>query len=119
MSYPDCSIRIVAYARDVLSFDLPVRPIRQAHGPEALEGWAHHPEEDRGEAHSKSGPDPSTMLRVMVRYSNHEALEGEAPRGVSPGRRLDRWYGEDTDSYLCTPRFTNHSLDQFPMLFHE
>jgi len=24
------------------------------------------------------------MLRVMVRYSNHEALEGEA---------LDRWYG--------------------------
>jgi len=24
------------------------------------------------------------MLRVMVRYSNHEVLEGEA---------LDRWYG--------------------------
>ncbi len=77
---------------------------------------AHHPEEDRGEAHSKSGPDPSThrqaqggeedrttMLRVMVRYSNHEALEGEAPLGLSStlrlgpegssGRRLDRWYG--------------------------
>ncbi len=63
----------------------PVRPIRQAHGPEALVGRAqsstmvrraHHPEEDRGEAHSKSGPDPSTMLRVMVRYSNHEVLEG-------------------------------------------
>ncbi len=53
--------RIGAYARGVLSFDLPVR---QAHGP-----------------------DPSTMLRVMVRYSNHEALEGEA---------LDRWYGVNT-----------------------
>jgi len=24
------------------------------------------------------GPDPSTMLRVMVRYSNHEVLEGSA-----------------------------------------
>jgi len=44
----------------------PVRPIRQAHSPEALEGraqsstvvrWTHYPEEDRGEAHSKSGPE--------------------------------------------------------------
>ena len=43
-----------------------VRTIRQAHGPEALEGLAHHPEEDRGEAHSKSVP---------------EALEGEALDG--------------------------------------
>ncbi len=68
------------HVRRVLSFDLPVRPIRQAQGPEALEGQA-------------QGPDPSTMLRVMVRYSNHEALEGEAPLGLSSGRRLDRWYG--------------------------
>jgi len=57
------------------------------------------------EAHSKSSPDPSThrqaqggeedrttMLRVMVRYSNHEALEGKAPLGLSSGRRLNRWY---------------------------
>ncbi len=35
--------------RDDLSFDLPV--------PQA------------------QGPDPSTMLRIMVRYSNHEALD--------------------------------------------
>jgi len=33
--------------------------------------------EDREEAHSRFGPDPSTMLRVMVRYSNHEVLEGK------------------------------------------
>ncbi len=47
---------------------------------------AHHPDrstqrlstgEDREEAHSRFGPDPSTMLRVMVRYSNHEVLEGK------------------------------------------
>jgi len=37
------------------------------------------------------------MLRVMVRYSNHEALEGEAPFGLSSGRRLDRWYGVKVD----------------------
>jgi len=54
------------YARDVRLFDLPVRPIRQAQGGE----------EDR-----------TTMLRVMVRYSNHEALEGEA---------LDGWFGVKT-----------------------
>ncbi|MEE9143973.1 MAG: hypothetical protein V3U06_04300, partial [Candidatus Binatia bacterium] len=47
------------------------------------------------EAHSKSGPDPSNMLRVMVRYSNHEALEGQAHHpeqsrrtdGVSKGEK--------------------------------
>jgi hypothetical protein len=35
------------------------------------------PSSGRGEAHSKSGLDPSTMLRVMVRYSNYEVLEGK------------------------------------------
>ena len=44
-----------AYAWVVLSYDLPVRPIRRAHGP--------------------------------------EALEGEAPLGLSSGRRLDRRFG--------------------------
>ena len=39
-----------AYVRDVLSFDLPVRPIRQAHGPEVLEGQAQGPEVLEGEA---------------------------------------------------------------------
>ena len=29
------------------------------------------------------GPDPSTMLRVMVRYSNHKALEGQAHHTTS------------------------------------
>jgi len=37
-------------ARGVLSFDLPVRPIRQAHSPEALEGQAQGPEALDGEA---------------------------------------------------------------------
>jgi len=67
----------------LLSFDLPVRPIRQAHGHDpSTHRQAQGGEEDR-----------TTMLRVMVRYSNHEALEGEASLGLSSGRRLDRWYG--------------------------
>ncbi len=45
-----------AYARGVLSFDLPVRPIRQAHGPSIFLG----------------------VLRSGVSLSNPEALEGEA-----------------------------------------
>ncbi len=85
----------------------PVRPIRQGHGPEALEGQAHGPSIFLGVLRSGvslSNPDPSThrpfrqaqgpealegqaqggeedrttMLRVMVRYSNHEVLEGSA-----------------------------------------
>ncbi len=36
------------------------------------------------------GPDPSTMLRVMVRYSNHEVLEGKKSSMLStrPVRRV-------------------------------
>ena len=86
-------IWIGAHTWGLPSFDLPVRqapgpdpsthrPFRQAQGPEALEGQAQGGEEVR-----------TTMLRVMVRYSNHEALEAEAPLGLSSGRRLDRWYG--------------------------
>ncbi len=49
-----------------------VRPIRQAQSSTVVR-QAHHPEEDRGEAHSKSGP---------------EALEGRGspPRGRSRGK---------------------------------
>ena len=67
-----------------MSFDLPVRPIRQAHGPEALEGQAQGPDPSTHRLAQGGEEDRTTMLRVMVRYSNHEALEGEA---------LDRWYG--------------------------
>ena len=45
-----------------------VRPIRRTHGPDpSTHRQAHGDEEDR-----------TTLLRVMVRYSNHEALEGQA-----------------------------------------
>ncbi len=62
----------------------PIRPFRQAQGPEVLEGQAHGPSIFLGilrSGVSLSNPDPSTMLRVMVRYSNHEALEGQAQGG--------------------------------------
>ncbi len=38
------------------------------------------------------GHDPSTMLRVMVRYSNHEVLEGKKSfmRSTSPA---EEWFG--------------------------
>ncbi len=51
----------------------PVRPIRQAHGPSIFLGVLRS-------GVSLSNPDPSTLLRVMVRYSNHEALEGSKAR---------------------------------------
>ncbi len=44
-----------------------VRPIRQAHGPEALEGQAHRPEEDRGED-SRAAREKSTSGGVLRRY---------------------------------------------------
>jgi len=66
-----------------------VRPIRQTQS--STEAF----DRVQPRAHSKSGPDPSTMLRVMVRYSNHEALEGQAHHpeqsrrtdGVSKGEK--------------------------------
>jgi len=86
----------------------PVRPIRQAHGPEALEGQGHGPSIFLGVLRSGvslSSPDPSThrpaqggeedrttMLRVMVRYSNPEVLEGSVTHhecSYEPG--VDTW----------------------------
>ncbi len=52
-------LRFEAYTQGILSFDLPVRPIRQAHGPDpSTHRQAQGGEEDR-----------TTMLRVMVRFS--------------------------------------------------
>ncbi len=61
-----------------------VRPIRQAHGPEALEGQAHHPEEDRGEG------SPSTPLGTGKRGKLSSESFPRASNGGAEGiRTLD------------------------------
>ncbi len=51
-----------------------VRSIRHAHGPEALEGQAHRPEEDRGED-SRAAREKSTRVGVLRRYIGATPLE--------------------------------------------
>ncbi len=58
-----------------------VRPIRQAHGPEALEGQAHHPEEDRGEG------SPSTPLGTDKRGKLSPESFPRASNGGGGGSR--------------------------------
>ncbi len=59
-----------------------VRPIRRAHGPEALEGQAHRPEEDRGED-SRAARDELTSGGVLRRYVGATLLRaGKFPRPI-------------------------------------
>ncbi len=76
------------------------RPFRQAQGPSIFLGVL------RSRV-SLSNPDPSTMLRVMVRYSNHEALEGQAQGSTL---RLTRTGGEEdrTTMLRVMVRYSNH-----------
>jgi 8-oxo-dGTP pyrophosphatase MutT (NUDIX family) len=57
-----------------------VRPIRQAQSSTVVRR-AHHPEEDRGEAHSKSGPEALEGRGSPPRSFDPEALDGGRWRG--------------------------------------
>ena len=68
-----------------------VRPIRRAHGPEALEGRAHHLEEDRGEAHSKSRRAVALPYGVTSRSRPLISVMDNTPQGCRESRTLTPW----------------------------
>ena len=58
-----------------------VRPIRQAHGPEALEGQAHHPEQGRRIDGVSKGENKMSILVVgTVAFDSIETPYGSAER---------------------------------------
>ncbi len=62
-----------------------VRPIRQAHGPEALEGQAHHPEQGR----RTDGVSPVELRSITPQGGEVEALPFGRARGFKPRVRYN------------------------------
>ena len=72
-----------------------VRPIRQAHGPEVLEGQAHHPEQGR----RTDGDSPVESRSITPQGGEAVAPAFGRPRGFKPRGRYNLMHKFDKDTY--------------------
>jgi len=73
-----------------------IRPIRQAHGPEALEGQAHHPEHGR----RTDGGSPVESRSILHRGGEAAALPFGRTRGFKPCVRSNLISPLTSDTFL-------------------